>query len=255
MSRLEEESPIPEVPVVSVIVPTYCEEETIEDCLRSVQNQDFDRGGIEIIVVDSNSPDSTRRIAGKYADEVLNLTTRGVGKARNHGAKIARGEKLLFLDADTLLEPRFIDEVYDAFANSKVVCVSGTVSGLERMSLGDSVFASIHYGFMNKLSSLTASLGFPLFPAVCCACRKSVFEQVGGFDEDLAVGEDVAFSRKMGKIGRCVVRNQAKAYTSVRRIKKLGRLKTYSMYFGNYFKVFILNQRPWVQDFPNVQEI
>ena len=84
--------------LVSVIIPTYCEEETIEGCLKSVENQHFDDGRIESIVVDSHSPDRTRELAGKTADKVLDLRARGVGRARNAGAKVADGQFLLFLD-------------------------------------------------------------------------------------------------------------------------------------------------------------
>jgi GT2 family glycosyltransferase len=96
-------------------------------------------------------------------------------------------------------------------------------------------------------------LGFPMFPSVCVCCRKAVFEKVGGFAEDLAVAEDITFSRKMGKVGKCVVNKKAIAYTSVRRISSCGKIEMYSMYFKNYVRVFVLNQKPWVQDFPHIR--
>jgi glycosyltransferase involved in cell wall biosynthesis len=240
-------------PLVSVVIPTYCEEETIEGCLKSVANQDFDAGRIESIVVDSHSPDNTRAYAKKWSDKVLDLKARGVGKARNAGAKIAEGEFLLFLDADTYLESRFIAEMYHAFADHRVVCVSGILKSLEQLSPVDNLFAISHYGFLNKLAAFSAHLGFPLFPSVCCAARKSVFMKVGGFVEDMAVGEDVTFSRKMGKVGKCVVNNKAISYTSVRRISNCGKVEMYTMYFKNYVKIFLLKQKPWVQDFPHIR--
>ncbi len=239
-------------PLVSVIIPTYCEEETIEGCLKSVEHQRFNLGAIESIVVDSHSPDNTRLVAGKTADKVLDLRARGVGRARNAGAKIAEGEILLFLDADTYLEPNFVSEMYRAFTDRRVVCVSGILRSLERLEPLDRLFAVSHYGFTNKLAEVTARLGFPMFPSVCCGARKAVFEKVGGFREDIACAEDITFSREMGRIGKCVVSNRATAYTSVRRISKLGKGRMYSMYFKNYIKLFVLNQRPWVQDFPHV---
>ena len=239
-------------PVVSVIIPTYCEEEAIEGCLKSVNNQRFS-GRIETIVVDSHSPDNTRGVAKSCADKVLDLKARGVGKARNAGAKIAEGEILLFLDADTYLESNFVEELCGAFADRKVVCVSGILRSLERMELLDRLFAVTHYGFTNKLAEISARLGFPLFPSVCCGARKMAFEQVGGFPEDIAVAEDIGFSRRMGKVGKCVVNNKATAYTSVRRISTCGIKEMYSMYFRNYVKIFMLNQKPWVQDFPHVE--
>ncbi len=237
---------------VSVIIPTYCEEETIEGCLKSVEHQRFRYGTIESIVVDSHSPDNTRVVAAKNANRVLDLRERGVGKARNAGARAAEGQILLFLDADTYLETNFVSEMYEAFRDPRVVCVSGILLRLERLEPIDRLFAVSHYGFTNKLAEVTAHLGFPMFPSVCCGARKAVFDKVGGFREDIACAEDITFSREMGRIGKCVVSNRATAYTSVRRISKLGKGKMYSMYFKNYVKLFVLNQRPWVQDFPHV---
>jgi GT2 family glycosyltransferase len=102
---------------------------------------------------------------------------------------------------------------------------------------------------------VTAYFGFPLFPSVCIASRKSVFEKVGGFAEDMACAEDVTFSRKMGEIGKCVVNKKAAAYTSVRRITNCGKSEMYSMYFKNYVRVFILNQKPWLREFPHIATI
>ncbi len=239
-------------PTVSVIVPTYCEEETIEGCLKSVTNQSFDCGTIQSIVVDSHSPDSTREVASKSADKVVDLFMRGVGRARNAGAKMADGEILLFLDADTYLERNFVAEIYRAFSDPRVVCVSGILKNLERLEPLDKLFAVSHYGFTNKLAQLSAHLGFPLFPSVCCSARKSVFLRIGGFREDIACAEDITFSREMGRVGKCIVNDKAAAYTSVRRISKLGKKQMYSMYFRNYVKLFVLKQNPWVQDFPHV---
>ncbi len=239
-------------PLVSVIIPTYCEEETIEGCLKSVVHQRFDEGQIETIVVDSHSPDSTREFAGRSADKVLDLRARGVGRARNAGAKVAEGQFLLFLDADTYLESNFVSEMYRAFADRRVVCVSGILKSLEILSPLDKLFAVSHYGFTNKLAEISARLGFPLFPSVCCGARKSVFEKVGGFREDIACAEDISFSREMGRVGKCVVNNRATAYTSVRRISNCGKKQMYSMYFKNYVRLYLMQQKPWVQDFPHV---
>lgn len=217
-------------------------------------NQDF-QGKLETIVVDSNSPDNTKRIARKYADKVINVKTRGVSKARNLGAKYAKGKLLLFLDADTVLDPGFIVDMYEKLTEPKVVCISGTVGGLERRSIFEYLFKLLHYKLMNTVSALTAQMGFPFFPTVCCACRKTAFDEIGGFDEGLAVAEDLVFSLRMGRVGKCLVAKGAKAYTSVRRVRKNGLLRNYWMYFKNYFRVFILNQKPWIHDFPHTREI
>ena len=246
--------PAKKPPLVSIIIPTYCEEENIERCLRSIKRQRFEDGRIEAIVVDSNSPDDTKKVARKYADRVINLKSRGVSKARNIGAQKAKGDVLLFLDADTVLHPDFVAKMQASFLDPEIVCISGALVGLENLSVMDDLFKVFHYGLVNRIATSSARLGFPLFPTVCCACRKPVFHQVGGFEEGLAIAEDLKFSLKIGKAGKCRVNKEARAYTSLRRVRKNGRLKNYFIYFKNYFKVFLLNQKPWIREFPHTAE-
>ena len=202
--------------------------------------------------MDSHSPDKTRSVAKNCANKVVDLKLRGVGRARNAGAKVAKGQILLFLDADTYLENNFVSEMHRNFLDRKVVCVSGVLKNLEPLKPLDKLFAVSHYGFTNKLAEVSARIGFPMFPSVCCGARKSVFLMAGGFREDIACAEDIMFSREMGKFGKCLVNQKATAYTSVRRISKLGKTEMYSMYFKNYVRLFMLNQKPWLQDFPHI---
>ena len=130
-------------PDISVIIPTYCEEQTIAGCLRSIKNQDFKSGRIESIVVDSHSPDATRKVAKKFADKVIDLKARGVGKARNLGAKYAKGKIFLFVDADTYLEKKFITKIYQSFNDPKIVCVSGVLRNLEKLNVITIFFCKI----------------------------------------------------------------------------------------------------------------
>ena len=212
----------------------------------------FAAGATKFSSVTGSAALAPRAVAKRSADKVLDLRARGVGKARNAGAKIAGGQILLFLDADTYLETNFVAEMYRAFADRRVVCVSGILKNLERLEPLDRLFAVSHYGFTNKLAQISAHLGFPLFPSVCCGARKAVFVKVGGFREDIACAEDITFSREMGRVGKCVVNTKATAYTSVRRISKCGKSEMYSMYFKNYVRLFLMKQNPWVQDFPHI---
>src|ERR1700740_3502767 len=85
---------------VSVIIPAYNNESTIERAIDSVLTQDFDR--FEVIVIDDGSTDSTGHLLAHYGAQiqVLRQANRGAAAARNLAARGARGEYLAFLDAD-----------------------------------------------------------------------------------------------------------------------------------------------------------
>jgi len=239
--------------LVSVIVPTYLEEKCIEGCLRSVKNQDFSSDRIEIIVVDSNSPDKTRDIAKKYAHKVINIKERGVGKARNTGVKHARGEILLFLDADTLLHPEFVRELTKTFRTNDLVCVSGSLRALSDDGLKEAIYGYFHFKILNKIMKITSLFNFPLFVTNCCSCRRWAFEKIGGFDESLAIGEDLKFSLKIRKCGKCSVNKRSLAFASLRRTEKMGIIGGLLIFFRNYVRIVFLKKKPWIDEFPHVE--
>ena len=94
--------------MISVIIPTFNEEENIAQCLVSLRHQTVPRGEYEIIVVDGNSKDRTREIAQKYADKVFIQTSPRVGGARNDGIMAASGDIVATTDADCILPPTWI---------------------------------------------------------------------------------------------------------------------------------------------------
>ena len=93
--------------LVTIIVPTYNSENTLELCLRSIKNQSYKN--IEIIVVDRFSEDKTVEIAGKYGARVYQLDCERT-KAKNFGLRKARGDYVLFVDSDMELTKRVVEE-------------------------------------------------------------------------------------------------------------------------------------------------
>ena len=100
-------------PVVSVIVPMYNAEHTIEKCLDSIINQTYDE--LEIILVDNGSDDNTIDLAKNYCEKdnriiLISENKKGVSNARNKGIDISKGDYLSFVDADDALEHTGIDK-------------------------------------------------------------------------------------------------------------------------------------------------
>ena len=100
---------------ISVIIPTYNVEEYIEDCLNSIINQTFK--DMEIICINDGSQDNTLKILKEYETKdsrikVIDQKNKGAGSARNAGLNIAKGEYILFIDADDFIELNTLTELY-----------------------------------------------------------------------------------------------------------------------------------------------
>ena len=96
---------------ISIIIPTYNEEEYLPKLLESIKSQDFN--DYEVIVADAQSNDNTRKIAEEYGCVVVEGGLPGPG--RNRGAEVAQGEMLLFLDSDLELTENYLKNVVEEF--------------------------------------------------------------------------------------------------------------------------------------------
>ena len=102
-------------PLISIIIPCFNAEKTLEKCLKSVVQQSY--ANLEIIIIDDGSTDETSLIYNKFQsnDErilVLKLQNSGVSKARNTGVKAATGDYICFVDSDDWAELNYCSELY-----------------------------------------------------------------------------------------------------------------------------------------------
>ena len=174
------------VPSVSVVITTKNEEKNIENCLQSIKNQTFKN--IELIVVDNFSEDRTAEISEKYNAEVY-FKGNERSAQRNYGAKVARGEYLIYLDADMILSPTVIEECV-----AKCECDNVDALYVPERIVGD--------GFWIKVRDFERSFYTGTVIDAVRFVRRDIFLQVGGFDETLVGPEDWDFDRKIRKIGR-----------------------------------------------------
>jgi len=208
----------------SIIIPALNEERYIRQTLESVRKQRTSLN-YELIVADNDSIDRTVEVAEKYADRVVVVKRRGIWIGRNTGAKKSRGKVLVFVDADTVIPPNYL-EVADA------VLGEDEISGL-----------SCAFGFDQKNRMLDAieemSNSYLLFRGMVGkgeilgfnnAVRRKTFFEVGGFPNKPM--EDGAFARKLWKMGRVIYLPYPKVVTSARRISKNGPL-TAAVYYAN----------------------
>ncbi|RLI97854.1 MAG: glycosyl transferase [Candidatus Aenigmatarchaeota archaeon] len=220
-------------PFVSIIVPTLNEEKYIENCLKSISNQDYD-GKYEIIVSDGGSKDKTVKIARKYADKVIICEKRGISYGRNRGAKEAKGDILVFVDADTILLFDTISKLVKPFRKKKVVGSTCPVLPLSPKA-GDFLL----YWIANQFVSRSLKSSKPQVFGICCAYRKEAFERVNGFDERLKTLEDLDLAERISKLGEIVLVEDTFVLTSPRRIKKWGKTKAARKYLLGYLNYLL----------------
>jgi len=163
--------------MISVIIPTFNEEENIAQCLVSLSHQNIPRADYEIIVVDGGSKDATCEIAKKYADRVFIQTSKKVGGARNDGVKVAKGDIVATTDADCILPPHWIKTLIEDFKDPNVVQIYGPVYPIED---------GIGNRFSLLLANTFARIGYyskTFYYTLGCntAFRKDAFNRAGMF--------------------------------------------------------------------------
>jgi rSAM/selenodomain-associated transferase 2 len=177
-------------PLLSIIIPTFNEEESIQRTLEAVPGV---QGTIEVIVADGGSDDATTEMARKSHTRVI-TSQRGRGIQMHTGASLARGQALLFLHADTILPPEAVDLILDALARDPLI-VGGNFS--IRFD-GDSRPARLMTWLYPKLEKIGLCYGDSgIF------VRASIYSEVGGF-KSFPIFEDVDFVRRMRKLGRMI---------------------------------------------------
>ncbi len=178
----------------SIIIPAFNEEaflpRTLAHLQRSMHN--IEEEG-ELIVVDNNSTDKTALIAKEYGADVVFEAINQISRARNAGAGLARGEYLIFLDADTLLDDSLIRTALDVLESGSC-CGGGTEVSLDHQTQW---WSQLLLDSWNRLSvKLHLAAGCFVY------CLREGFEAVGGFSEQVYASEEIWFSRALRAWGR-----------------------------------------------------
>lgn len=207
---------------ISIIIPTYNEEEYLPDLLTSIQRQGFDDK--EVIIADAHSVDSTIEIAESFGCKIVQGGLPATG--RNNGAEVAEGELLLFLDADSVLTNNYISSAIEEFEFYNLGIAITQIVPLEK-------------GFINQLSHefanyMTKQISHIKPHGAGCygiLTYKSLHEKVGGFDENIDFGEDTDYIERIGKISRFKVLDNPRLLISTRRLEEEG-LRDISMKYA-----------------------
>lgn len=185
--------------VISIIIPARNEEKRIGILLKSINENNDNK--LEIIVANDMSTDNTEEISKKHQAQVINIESKaqdikGKTNACDIGFKNSKGEIIIFLDADTIVEPKFIHKIRELFSDidQEVVTIQPkhrSKKFFEQLSLFFHISSIVSTGVVS-----TIPFGFGLY-GPCIAMRRQIYETTNGFINTKvknSIIEDVALS-------------------------------------------------------------
>lgn len=197
----------------SFIVPAFNEELLLPRALASVHASaraaHSVSGRYEIIVVNDGSTDRTAEIARSHGANVVDVRYRHIARVRNAGVRSSRGDRLFFLDADTILNP-------SALAEACAALDSGAAGGAAKVRFDQpvpwpSLVASSFFFRMIYLAGMaTGAFAFS---------TRAAFAAAGGFDERFYTAEDCRFAKALRRHGRFALL-RSHVLTSGRKLRK-----------------------------------
>jgi len=236
---------------VTLIIPAYNEEKYIQGCLDSVVSlsEKFD----EILVVDNASTDNTAALAAAYPGvRVVHEPTKGLPAARERGRIEATGDLIAYIDADSHMPARWLPFAKRFFGTHPLaVSLSGPArywDGNMLQTLG-----------MRIVWWLTAPLTYRVVGYMILGThfivRREALERIGGFNKAITFyGEDTDLAKRLHAVGKVVFKMNFFVYTSARRFKKEGFLKTNFTYSLNFIWP-VLFHKPFTPVHKDIREV
>ncbi|HEY77303.1 MAG TPA: glycosyltransferase [Thermoflexia bacterium] len=189
----------PHEPLISVVIPVHNGEETLEACLAALERQTVDRSRYEVIVVDDGSTDRTPEIARRHSVHLIRQEQAGPAVARNRGAEAARGQILLFTDADCIPAPDWIARMVAPFRDPEVV----GAKGVYRTHQQGWVPRFVQVEYEERYRRMAGRERIDFVDTYSAAYRRDVFLANGGFDPLFPTPsvEDQEFSFRLARKG------------------------------------------------------
>lgn len=195
--------------MISFIIPAHDEARLIAATLDALHIATLAlEEPVEIIVVDDASADGTAEIATRHGGRVVRVEHRHIAAARNAGAQHANGERLVFVDADTLVDAAVVHAAIDAMR-------CGAAGGGATVHFNGPLPAHVR---LVTVCSVWLLRVLRIAPGCFVFCTRDAFDAVGGFNEAYFAAEDVAMSRALARHGRFVILRQA-VTTSSRKLR------------------------------------
>ena len=215
----------------SVIIPTLNEEKFLPNLLSDLKEQS--EQNFEVIIVDAKSKDKTQAVAASQKNN-LKLTfiesdKKGVSLQKNLGAQKAKGKYLIFIDADCRINFSFTKNLTRFIAKNPGLVYLPYVDPED-----DSGQTKTFYQVLNFLIETSQNFNKPFSSVGCAVFEKDFFKNLGGFEENLFIGEDHNIVQKAHKWGvKARFMPNIKIKFSFRRINREGKFKAmYKLFLG-----------------------
>jgi len=189
-------------PLVSVIMPAYNAAAYIAEAIESVLIQNY--RNFELVIINDGSTDNTEEIALGFKDGRIRYSrqeNRGLAATHNTGIRQSRGEFVIKLDADDMMTPDFIArhlQEFEKHPEADLVYCDDCL--IDKNGKPIRVIQRPEYNNRKLLVRDLFRNGFPVVPFRTCI-RRSVFDKIGFFDENLSIGEDYDMMRRFVKHG------------------------------------------------------
>jgi len=184
---------------VSIVIPAYNEEDCIERCIKAVLSQKHK--DLEVILVDDGSTDRTVEIARQYPIKIVKGNHKGNSAAKNFGWKKAKGDVVIFIDADMVIHPNYVSKTLKCYEDKKI---GGTTHAELLFNKKPSFIARILY--------LRKKIGEFYDPICIKTCRRKFIKSIGGFNLDLGYFDDWELGTRIKKRGYKIVWTKGKVW-------------------------------------------
>lgn len=235
--------------MLSIVIPTYNEEKYIRGSLESLKKLTLPH---EIVITDDKSTDKTVEIAQGYGVKVLvpEKKHRSIAENRNTGAKATIGEFLVFMDCDSrIMNPdAFFAHALNRFKNEpELVALAAPLQVLPEQATRTDNFVYVFFNGISQFKNNTLHIGEASgkFQII----RRSAFEKINGFREDLIAGEDGDIFYRLSKVGQTRYDPKLTIFHSGRRAHKIGWPKLLSIWMWERFHAAVFNRssaKEWV---------
>lgn len=203
-------------PMISFVVPAHNEQACLGRTLEAIHISARATGQpYEVIVVDDASTDDTADIARRHNASVVRVNHRQISATRNAGARAANGDRIFFVDADTVINAR---------------AVAAALRHMDRGAVGGGAAAKLDDGNVPIYIRLLSTLAVPITKLIGFTggafmfCTREAFQATGGFSERLFWGEEGVFALALKREGCFAVLWQP-VLTSGRRFRKISGLQ------------------------------